>query len=182
MLPDLLARRQPHPGLRRVALAGSGAATAIAVLGLLGSLGPVALLAAPFGATCVLVFALPAAPLSQPANVVGGHLVTTACGLAVLTLAPVTWWSTAIAVGAGVSAMVALRLTHPPAGANPVIVMSAAVGWEFLVAPVLVGSVLLVLVAVVFHRATSTAYPVRGRQAPATLVDPAPAIPGDIEE
>ena len=40
------------------------------------------LLMAPFGASCVLLFAVPNSPLSQPANVIGGHAVATLAGLA----------------------------------------------------------------------------------------------------
>ena len=38
-------------------------------------------LIAPFGASCVLVFAIPQSPLAQPRNVIGGHLISTAAGL-----------------------------------------------------------------------------------------------------
>ena len=39
------------------------------------------LLIAPFGASCVLVFAIPQSPLAQPRNVIGGHLIAPAAGL-----------------------------------------------------------------------------------------------------
>jgi CBS-domain-containing membrane protein len=44
------------------------------------------LLIAPFGASCVLVFALPESSLAQPRNVIGGHVISTAIGLMVLSL------------------------------------------------------------------------------------------------
>jgi CBS-domain-containing membrane protein len=40
-------------------------------------------LIAPFGASCVLVFAIPQRPLAQPRNVIGGHLISTIAGLLV---------------------------------------------------------------------------------------------------
>lgn len=184
MPTSLLKRRQPYPGHRRTILAGVGGAVAIAALGIAPESGPVTLLMAGFGATCVLVFALPTAPLSQPANVVGGHLVTTLAGLSVAGLLPVSWWSTALAVGAGIALMVALRVTHPPAGANPIVVMSGAVGWDFAIDPVLIGSIALVVVAMVFHRLSGTAYPVRDEPRAARLRQPVPTItePVDVKE
>ena len=39
------------------------------------------LIMAPFGATAVLVFGVPASPLAQPKNVIFGHLITAIVGL-----------------------------------------------------------------------------------------------------
>jgi CBS-domain-containing membrane protein len=41
------------------------------------------LLIAPFGASCVLVFAVPQSPFAQPRNVIGGHLISATIGLLV---------------------------------------------------------------------------------------------------
>jgi len=41
------------------------------------------LLIAPFGASCVLVFAIPQSHLAQPRNVIGGHLISAGAGLSV---------------------------------------------------------------------------------------------------
>ena len=38
------------------------------------------LIMAPFGATAVLVFGVPASPLAQPKNVIFGHLITAIVG------------------------------------------------------------------------------------------------------
>ncbi|MEZ5839281.1 MAG: HPP family protein [Hyphomicrobiales bacterium] len=147
-----IRRRLPVPGVLSVAKGGLGGATAIAVVAGLGQISGNPLLMAPFGATCVLLFSVPASPLSQPVNVVGGHLVSTLIGLAVLTLLPVTWWSMALGVGLAIAAMAALRITHPPAGADPLVVLAAAPGPGFVLFPTLAGSVLLVLVAALYHR------------------------------
>jgi CBS-domain-containing membrane protein len=157
----LVTLRQPFPGWRRIALAGIGGAIVIAVLAAVTELSGSVLLAGSFGATCVLVFSLPEAPVSQPVNVVAGHLLTTTCGLVALTLLPVTWWSIALAVGVSIAAMAALRVTHPPAGANPIVVMTAGATWGYLLFPMLVGAVVIVVIGLVFHRLTGTAYPAR---------------------
>ncbi len=151
----------PQPRLRNVLLAGFGGFLAIAVLALLTEQASLAVLIAPFGATCVLLFAAPAAPLSQPLNVIGGHVVATLVGLSLQSVLPPTWWGLALAVGCAIALMVALRVTHPPAGADPLVVFAAHPGIGFLFTPVLVGSIILVVVALIFHRMNGTAYPNR---------------------
>ena len=160
-------RHQPPAGMTSGVKAGVGGALAIGVVALLGDASGVMWLMAPFGATCVLLFSVPASPLSQPANVIGGHIVSTLIGLTVVALLPVTWWSMALGVGLAIAAMAALRITHPPAGADPLVVMMAgvganAVGFEFLLFPTLTGVVALVAVAsVVHHIAPKTPYPLQ---------------------
>ncbi|WP_066701497.1 HPP family protein [Celeribacter ethanolicus] len=157
----LLSPSLPRSNLRNVFLAGLGSFIAIAILALLAQNVPFALLVAPFGASCVLLFAAPSAPLSQPLNVIAGHLVATLTGLAFHAFWASSWWSVALAVGCATAFMVALRVTHPPAGADPLVVFAADPGIGFLFAPVLAGSVILVLVAMTFHRLNGTAYPNR---------------------
>ncbi|GII98350.1 HPP family protein [Sediminihabitans luteus] len=154
-MTHLLTRHQAPVALHRAALAGLGGAVAIALLGLVAVGTGWPWIAAPLGASCVLVFSLPAAPVSQPVNVVAGHVLSAAVGLAVATVLPVTWWSVALAVGLAIAAMAVLRVTHPPAGANPIVVMTVGAGWAYLVAPVLVGALVVVAVGVVHHRLAS---------------------------
>ncbi|MEM9844760.1 MAG: HPP family protein [Pseudomonadota bacterium] len=158
-MQSFFKRRLPKPTARAVVLAGVGGALAIAVLLALGDALNVALVIAPFGASCVLLFAVPAAPLSQPANVVGGHVVAAFAGLIVLWLLPGFWWSPALAVGLAISAMALLRVTHPPAGANPIVIFLLEPGWVFLLVPVLSGTICLVAFAMLYHRLNATVYP-----------------------
>lgn len=132
-------------------LAGIGAAIAIGLLGYLeASLMDVALIMAPFGATTVLVFGLPESPLAQPKNVILGHLVTASIGVAFTQFIGVTPTTLAIATGLGVSLMLLTKTTHPPAGANPILIMLTGQSWAFLITPVLTGAVLIVFVGKVF--------------------------------
>lgn len=131
--------------------AGLGGCIAIAVLGLMAKFTAQPLLMAPFGASCVLLFAAPQSPLSQPAHVIGGHLLTAFIGLALHALLPNEWWAVAIATGLAIAAMAYLRVTHPPAGANPLVIFAANAGWSFLLLPTLIGAVALVAVATLFH-------------------------------
>lgn len=145
-------RHQPAASFAVVLKAGVAGALAIAIVAALSNASGAPWLMAPFGATCVLLFSVPASPLSQPANVIGGHFVSTLIGLLVLAALPVAWWSMALAVGLAIAAMAALRITHPPAGADPLVVMMTGVGFDFLLFPTLTGSVALALAATVLHR------------------------------
>lgn len=128
------------------AVAGLGAAIAILILSLVSS-SPLDLMAlmAPFGATAVLVFGLPNSPLAQPKNVIFGHLITAFIGLLCLQLLGVTPLSLALATGLAVAGMMVTDTTHPPAGANPLLIMLTHQQWLFLLTPVLLGAIILVL-------------------------------------
>jgi CBS-domain-containing membrane protein len=116
---------------------------------------------APFGASCVLLFSVANSPLSQPINVVGGHVLSTTLALALRVVLPNEWWAVALAVGLAVALMAALRVTHPPAGADPLVIFAADPGFGYLISPVLLGSLSLVLIAKLFHHATGTDYPLK---------------------
>ncbi|EMK6559587.1 TPA: HPP family protein [Vibrio cholerae] len=128
-------------------LAGIGACLAIGMLSFLDStMGNVVLLMAPFGATAVLVFGVPNSPLAQPKNVIFGHLITAFIGVIFTQYIGVSAISLAVATGLAVSAMLITKTTHPPAGANPLLIMFSGQGWSFLFTPVLLGAVVIVLV------------------------------------
>ncbi|MEJ0095778.1 MAG: HPP family protein [Methylocella sp.] len=142
-------------------LAGSGGAVAIGLLSFIAYHTGQPLVMAPFGASCVLLFYVPNSPLSQPVNVVGGHLLATFVGLLLRQYLPDTWWGAAFAVGLAISLMGAFRVTHPPAGADPIVVFATHPGFDFIIVPVLIGSVALVVIASLFHVGSGTTYPLR---------------------
>jgi CBS-domain-containing membrane protein len=163
LLRKLLLRQQPGQSLAVVLKAGIGGMLAIAAVAWLSHVTGNPLLMAPFGATCVLLFSVPNSPLSQPANVIGGHLVSTTIGLLLHMLLPVEWWSLGLAVGLAITAMAVLRVTHPPAGADPLVVYFDNPGWGYLGFPVAFGSLALVLIAWMFHRLPArVVYPTPG--------------------
>ncbi|HAJ92301.1 MAG TPA: HPP family protein [Gammaproteobacteria bacterium] len=159
----LLLRQQPAQPLVVALKAGVGGLLAVGAVAWLSHVTGNLLLMAPFGATCVLLFSVPNSPLSQPANVIGGHLVSTFIGLLLRMFLPVEWWSPGLAVGLAIAAMAVLRVTHPPAGADPLVVFFDNPGWEYLGFPVAFGSMALVGIAWVFHRLPMrVVYPTHG--------------------
>ncbi|MUG72150.1 HPP family protein [Paenibacillus validus] len=142
---------------------GLGAFAAIFAIVQLGAWSGALLLMAPLGASCVLVFALPGSPLAQPRSIVGGHLLSTAIGLALQHTVGFHAWSAALGVGLAITLMQLTRTLHPPAGADPLVVMLGGAAWSFLWTPALLGSALIVAVAWAFHRLLRRPYPQRWR-------------------
>lgn len=140
-------------------------------------------LAAPVGATAVLVFALPASPLAQPWPVLAGNLL--GCVIGHLCAAAGLFPPLAAALALGLTILLSLlgRCMHPPAGgmaammalASPAV---ARMGWWFLLLPVGVNLVVLLMVAVLWHRLTGHSYPHRAPVVPAVL--PGPATPAAL--
>lgn len=144
---------------RRNALAalvsGLGGALTIWLLAAVTSRLELLLLIPPFGSSCVLLFALPQSPLARPRNVVGGHLISTLMGLLCLTLIGDGLLALGLGVGLAIAAMQLTGTLHPPAGADPLVVMVAGAGWSFLAVPVLAGTLILLAAAWAYHRFVS---------------------------
>ncbi|WP_238600607.1 HPP family protein [Metasolibacillus meyeri] len=112
-------------------------------------------LMAPFGASCVLVFGVWNAPLSQPRNVIGGHFVSTFIGLLIYHLFGNEPWAIALAVGLAIAMMMLTKTTHPPAGVDPLVVMLGTFSWSYLFSPVLIGSIIIVIFALLINNMRS---------------------------
>ena len=110
-------------------------------------------LLASFGSSMVLLYGYPESPFAQPKNVFFGHLVTAIVGLIVLHFIPLPIYITIpIAVGFGVGLMIFLNITHPPAGGNPIIVIIGGVSIEYVISPVITGSVIIIVSAIIINR------------------------------
>ena len=158
MRPDWLRaatdaiRRNEHRRMLAGVVAGLGAAIAIGGMEWLSLASHFPLVIIPFATSIVLVIGSPEAEPAQPRAVIGGHVVATLVGLAMLWLTGPQAWAAAAAVGLAIVAMVVTGTFHPPAGINPLLVISNNLPWSFLLAPVLAGAVLLTAFAYVWHR------------------------------
>jgi CBS-domain-containing membrane protein len=145
-------RRSEHRNVLAGAVAGLGAAAAIGAMEWLSRTSHYPLVIIPFATSIVLVIGSPDAEPAQPRALIGGHVVATLVGLAMLWLTGPQAWAAAAAVGLAVVAMYVTGTFHPPAGINPLLVVSNNLPWSFLFAPVLVGTLLLTAFAYVWHR------------------------------
>ena len=110
-------------------------------------------LIASFGSTMVLLYGYPKSPFAQPKNIFFGHLLTSLIGIVCLNFFPLPLYILIpFAVGLGVSLMIALNVTHPPAGGNPVIVIIGSVSLDYLVNPILIGSIIILIFGIILNR------------------------------
>ena len=109
-------------------------------------------LLASFGSSMVLLYGYPESPFAQPKNVFFGHFTTTLVGLFFLHFIPLPIFVIIpLAVGFGVGLMILLNVTHPPAGGNPIIVIIGSVSFDYLLSPVITGSILIIIFAIVIN-------------------------------
>ena len=142
---------------RNAALAGIGGALTIGLLAAANETQVALLLIPPFGASCVLVFGVPASPFARPQNVIGGHVISAAMGLVAVSLFGAGPRGIGMGVGLAIASMMVSDTVHPPAGANPIVVALAAPGWSFLFAPVLLGAAFIVILGAAYNRLRSSA-------------------------
>lgn len=138
----------------QVLFATLGAMVAVSILSYISFSTQSLMLLGSFGASALLLFALPEAPLSQPRSVVFGHLSASVIALGCLTLFGAQWWAVGVATGLGVGFMMLTRTVHPPAGSNAIIVFLSKPAWGLLVSSTLAGTITLVAIAVAYHRTT----------------------------
>ena len=106
-----------------------------------------------FGSSMVLLFGYPESPFAQPKNVFFGHLATSVVGVIILKFLPVDLYlQIAIAVGLGIFAMILLGVTHPPAGGNPIVIILGAASYNFLINPIIFGSMIIIVFAIILNR------------------------------
>ena len=110
-------------------------------------------LAGSFGSSMVLLFGYPESPFAQPKNVFFGHFITSLVGVLILYFLPVDQFlQIAIAVGLGIFLMILLGVTHPPAGGNPIVIILGSVSFDFLLNPIILGSIIIIVYAIILNR------------------------------
>ena len=110
-------------------------------------------LIASFGSSMVLLYGYPESPFAQPKNIFFGHLLTSVVGIIFLYFLPSPIFITIpLAVGFGVTLMIALGVTHPPAGGNPIIVIIGSVSLDYLINPIITGSIIILAFGIILNR------------------------------
>ena len=110
-------------------------------------------LIASFGSSMVLLYGYPESPFAQPKNIFFGHLLTSIVGILFVYFVHLPIFVTIpLAVGFGVGLMILLNVTHPPAGGNPIIVIMGSVSLDYIINPVIIGTVIILVFGLVLNR------------------------------
>ena len=110
-------------------------------------------LIASFGSSMVLLYGYPESQFAQPKNIFFGHLLTSIVGILFVYFVHLPIFVTIpLAVGFGVGLMILLNVTHPPAGGNPIIVIIGSVSIDYLINPIIIGSLIILFFGVVLNR------------------------------
>tara|TARA_B100001029_G_scaffold166653_1_gene159232 strand:- start:130 stop:600 length:471 start_codon:yes stop_codon:yes gene_type:complete len=110
-------------------------------------------LIASFGSSMVLLYGYPESPFAQPKNIFFGHLLTAVVGIFCLYLLPLpNYILIPIAVGFGVGLMILLNVTHPPAGGNPIIVIIGSVSLDYIINPIILGTIIVLIFGIIINR------------------------------
>lgn len=116
-----------------------------------------------FGAVAVLLYGSPMAEFAQPRNLLLGNVISALVGVAVAIHVPdrnEMAFAGALAVSSSVLLMHLTRSMHPPGGATALIAVIGgdevrALGYWYVVYPVLCGTVILLCVALVVNNLSS---------------------------
>ncbi|GAB6155531.1 HPP family protein [Desulfosporosinus burensis] len=128
-----------------------GAFLGIAILSILSLEYKAPMLATPLGASAVLVFGAPDAPLSQPRNVILGHALSAIVGVITYQIWGTHWWSVTFGTSLAILVMLLTKTTHPPGGATAMFAILNAATPIYILTPIVAGSLLLVLMAILVN-------------------------------
>ncbi|MCU0546447.1 MAG: HPP family protein [Oscillatoriaceae cyanobacterium Prado104] len=106
---------QPHFPYPQILFTYIGSFLGIAALAYLSVKTNYPPIAAPFGATAVLVFAVPESLLAQPRNTIGGNLIGAVVCLIFVSLFGSQPWVMGLAVATSIKVMQLTKTLHPPA-------------------------------------------------------------------
>ena len=110
-------------------------------------------LLASFGSTMVLLFGYPESPFAKPKNIFFGHVLTSLIGVIFFKYISLPMFIIIpLAVGVGIAVMIFFDVTHPPAGGNPIIMISSSASFDFLLTPVISGTILVIIFGFILNR------------------------------
>ena len=120
-------------------------------------------LLASLGASSIILFGVTRSPAAQPRALIGGHLGGAVIGVLCYRAFGDAPWVSILAVALTLVFMLVTKTVHPPAGANPLIMVHEHAGLGALWSPVGLGVLTLAVVAALWSRLGPRAqhYPVK---------------------
>ena len=105
-----------------------------------------------FGSTTLIVLIFYESEFAQPSNIFFGHLLGIIVGILFNEFFGISFITLGLAVGTTIALMMYLKIIHPPAAANPLIALFADVSLNYIIFPVLVGSIVIIILSVFINK------------------------------
>ncbi|WP_419656090.1 HPP family protein [Desulfosarcina variabilis] len=115
-----------------------------------------------FGASAVLIYGAIRSPLAQPRNLIGGHMLSAAIGVAAYQfLGGLPWLAAALAVSIAIAVMHLTKTLHPPGGATALIAVIGGdavhqLGYIYILMPAGLGALVMLIVALLINNLAPT--------------------------
>ena len=130
--------------LTRIFVSGITAALIISCLWDVSMLSDYQWIIGSFGATIFLLLVTTESEFSQPKNILGGHLLAFFIGLALIKKIGPEIGVLSLGLCLTLVLMQVLRVSHPPAASNPIIIFYANPDWMFILLPTALGACMLI--------------------------------------
>tara|TARA_B100001057_G_scaffold477494_1_gene546767 strand:- start:1376 stop:1846 length:471 start_codon:yes stop_codon:yes gene_type:complete len=105
-----------------------------------------------FGSTTLIVLVFYETEFAQPSNIFFGHLLGIVIGILFNEFFGISFITLGLSVGTTVTLMMYFKTVHPPAAANPLIALFADVSLNYIIFPVLVGSIAIIFLTVLINK------------------------------
>lgn len=145
----------PRMSLHSLFITALGSFSGVGLVALLSAHYHLPLLVPFFGASAVLLYGAWNAPMAQPRNVIGGHVISALVGVLVYQLLGNSWWTVTLGVTLAILAMTVTYTLHPPGGATAFMAVYNEQSFDFILSPVGLGALCLVLIAVLINNLSS---------------------------
>ena len=105
-----------------------------------------------FGSTTLIVLIFYESEFAQPTNIFFGHLLGIIVGILFNEFLGISFITLGLSVGTTVTLMMYFKIIHPPAAANPLIALFADVSLNYIIFPVIVGSIVIIFLTILINR------------------------------
>ena len=105
-----------------------------------------------FGPSAFIALVLFKSDIAQPSNILFGHLICILTGIFFNEIFGVSFLTLGISVGLSVTLMMYFKSVHPPAAANPLIALLSDVPLEYILFPVVTGSLVIIIMSIIINR------------------------------
>jgi CBS-domain-containing membrane protein len=105
-----------------------------------------------FGSTTLITLLFYDSDFAQPSNIFFGHLLAIIIGILFNNFFGLSFITLGLSVGFTITFMMYFKIVHPPAAANPLIALFADVSLNYVIFPVIVGSLTIIILSVIINK------------------------------